>query len=146
MVTSVARELIKNQTMVICDYGIVWQKSNIGFWVNFQFQNHHPRYNISTLSLLKLYGLFNHTTKSEIIGSILSQGNKATRKQGNKATEQQDNWATAVTRQCRQQGTRTTRQCEQQGNMCIKTALQQDNMGNRLMTWIAFQSFLYGTY
>ena len=40
--------------MVICDYyGIVWQKSNIGFWVNFQFQNYHPRYKITVSSPLK---------------------------------------------------------------------------------------------
>ena len=40
--------------MVICDYyGIVWRESNIGFWANFQFQNHHPRYKITVSSLLK---------------------------------------------------------------------------------------------
>ena len=33
-------------------YGTVCQKSNIGFWVNFQFQNHHPRYKITASSLL----------------------------------------------------------------------------------------------
>ena len=39
--------------MVICDYsGIVWQKSNIGIWENFQFQNHHPRNKITVSSLL----------------------------------------------------------------------------------------------
>ena len=55
MVTSVARKPIKSQTMVICNYyGIVWQKSNIGFWVNFQFQNHYPRYKITVSSLLKV--------------------------------------------------------------------------------------------
>ena len=54
MVTSVARKPIKNRTMVICGYyGIVWQKSNIGFWANFQFQNHHPWYKITVSSLLK---------------------------------------------------------------------------------------------
>ena len=40
--------------MVICDHcGIVWQKSNIGFWMNSQFQNHHPSYKITASSLLK---------------------------------------------------------------------------------------------
>ena len=54
MVTSLARKPIKNQTMVICDYyGIAWQKSNIGFWVNFHFQNHHSWYKITVWSLLK---------------------------------------------------------------------------------------------
>ena len=54
MVNTVASKPIKTQTMVICDcYGIVWQKLNIGFWVNFQFQNHHPRYKITVSSLLK---------------------------------------------------------------------------------------------
>ena len=63
MVTSVARKPIKNQTMVICDYyGIVWQKSNIGFWVNFQFQNRHPRYKITVSSLLKV--IFGPSSKS----------------------------------------------------------------------------------
>ena len=53
MVTSVARKPIKNRTMVICGYyGIVWQKSNIGFWASFQFQSHHPWYKITVSSLL----------------------------------------------------------------------------------------------
>ena len=54
MVTSVARKPIQNQTMVICGYYcIVWQKSNIGFWANLQFQNRHPKYEITVSSLLK---------------------------------------------------------------------------------------------
>ena len=41
MVTPIAKKPIKNQIMVICDHqGIVWQKSNIAFLMNFAI----PRY------------------------------------------------------------------------------------------------------
>ena len=57
MVTFAAWKSINNQTMVICDYhGILWQKSNIGFWVNFQFQNRHK-------FDCRFFGIFNQRTE-----------------------------------------------------------------------------------
>ncbi len=56
MVTFVIKWRVKNLNLVIFDhYGVFWQKSNIGFLDNFNFQNNHPSAKKTTSSLLKIF-------------------------------------------------------------------------------------------